>query len=664
MNLGNQNILSSVVTTIKLGFIGCLLILSIIPTFSQQDANTIKINSCKVPTYSVGGKDVSNSTVNDGKITISGVENATHYEILESTTPFDFSLASELVEGQTKVEIKGLKNPSLDLVYKIRLYNKTEQCFTDQSVHLSHLNFAEKLDYTQVEVIQGVDNPSPQIGDIITFTTIVQNNGGQSASNLELKQFFSESLELVYFFADIGEFTPIGNVWQIGSLSPGQQPKLVIRARVKEQGLSYLTSYVSKANGYIIFYGGQLPTQDNTHAIAATSCVSVPIEIKKDEVYRVSLDSYANLTWYYKDAAGNFSEINETTNSTIAEINVDSSLSIKQGGEYTYTKQIGECTFNSCCPILVQSCKGPTIIVDSVYCNTTVDSYSMVVHLMNDNWSVVEKVYYALSNLSFPVLTNFLRRLNILPLTSSSGYVTSLGGGYYRIDNVPAFMPNVTLVSTDMGGECRSFKIVNAPDCNGQLMQMPELANTVEYYSPARVMPSLKVENGDRKVKTYWYSDELGINQVSKGNSFRPDDVGKYFVAFYDKKTKNRSALVEAEIKSLVDEIPGEFVNVSVCDCESSSMIPTGTKEAITVAKIYPNPVKDDLNVEYVIPKTAKNADMFVFSIQGKQLGSYALDLSKETKQINVSAWPDGLYILTVAVDGEKKLTHRFVVRH
>lgn len=645
-------------------FIGGLFFLSILPVFSQQDANTIKINSCKVPTYSVGGKNVTNSSTSDGKITISGIENATHYEILENNTPFDFSLASELVEGQSSVEIKGLKNPSLDAAYKIRLYNNSEQCFTDQSVHLSHINFAEKLDYTQIEVIQGVDNPSPEIGDIITFTTIVQNNGGQAATNLELKQFFSESLELVYFFADIGEFTPIGNVWQIGNLKPGNQPKLIIRARVKEQGLSYLTSYISKANSYTIFYGQQLPTQDNSHAIAATSCVSVPIEIKKDEVYRVSLDSYANLTWYYKDAAGNFSAINETTNPTIAEINADSSLSIKQGGEYTYTKQIGECTFNSCCPILVESCKGPAIVVDSVYCNTTVDSYSMVVHLVNDNWSVVEKVYYALSNLSFPVLTNFLRRLNILPLTSSSGYVTSLGGGYYRVDNVPAFMPNVTLVSTDMGGECRSFKIVNAPDCNGTLMQMPELASTVEYYSPARVMPSLKVENGGKKVKTYWYSDELGINQVGKGNSFRPDEVGKYFVAFYDKKTKTRSALVEAEIKSLVDEVPGEFVNISVCDCESSSILPTGTSEAITVAKIYPNPVKDDLNVEYIVPKTARSADMFVFSINGKQLGSYVLDLQKDSEKIDVTAWPDGLYILTVAVDGEKKLTQRFVVRH
>ena len=203
-----------------------------------------------------------------------------------------------------------------------------------------------------------------------------------------------------------------------------------------------------------------MPTQDNSHAIAATNCVSVPVNLKKDDVYRISFQKYKGLTWYYKDAADNFLDINEFTHSAMAEVNADSSLSIKQPGEYTYIKKVGACTFNSCCSVIIEGCKGPPIIVDSVYCNTTVDSYSMVVHVENDNWSIVEKVYYALSNLSFPVLTIFLRRLNVLPLTASSGYVTSLGGGYYRIDNVPAFMPNVTLVSTDISGACRNVKIV------------------------------------------------------------------------------------------------------------------------------------------------------------------------------------------------------------
>jgi hypothetical protein len=622
-------------------------------------------DNCKVPIYAVGGTNVSSSKTNDGKILIHWIKDATHYEIIgKQETPFDFNEAIPLEPGQREVEIRGLINPNKDVVYKIRLYNGSESCYTDQSVHLSHINFAEKLEYTQIEVIQGVDNPSPKIGDIVTFTTIVQNKGSKIGTNIELKQFYTPSLELIYYFSDIGAFTPVGNVWQIGDLPVGKTPKLIVRARVTEEGLSYLTSYLSKANGHNIIYGQPLPTQDNSHAIAATNCVSVPINLKKDDVYRISLQKYKGLTWYYKDAAGNFSDINEFTNPAIAEVNADSSLSIKQPGEYTYIKKVGACTFNSCCSVIIEGCKGPPIIVDSVYCNTTVDSYSMVVHLENDNWSIVEKVYYALSNLSFPVLTNFLRRLNVLPLTASSGYVTSLGGGYYRIDNVPAFMPNVTLVSTDISGACRNVKIVNAPNCQTQAIAQPLLASTLEYFSPSGSMPALRVRNAQKGYKTVWYADELGITEISKGNMYQPDGIGKYYVAFVDKRTKSRSLLVEAEIKDNINNLPGEFINVSLCECNNTTMLPEGSIEDFTLAKIYPNPVDNLLSVEYLIQDNGKTADMFVFNISGQQMGTYVLDIKGNNMNVNVSRWPDGLYLMTLVVDGEKKLTNRFVIRH
>ncbi|MFT5884712.1 MAG: putative repeat protein (TIGR01451 family) [Arcticibacterium sp.] len=620
---------------------------------------------CSIPTYRVGGKNVSSQRRSDGKIIINGIQDATHYEIInDASIPFDFKEASELEPGQNVVEIAGLGNPTQDVAYKIRLYNGSDFCYTDQSVHLAHINYAEDLDYTELEVVQGVDNPEPQIGDIVTFTTIIQNNGSRPATNVELKQFYTSSMELVYFFADVGEFSPIGNVWVVGDLPAGRQPKLVVRARITAQGLSYLTSYLAKANDHKLIYGQPLPTQDNSIAIAATNCVSVPIEIKKDEVYKVTLQNYAGLTWYYKDAAGNFSSINEFTNPNIAEVLKDSSLSIKQSGEYTYTKTVGKCTFNSCCSVVIQGCKGPTIIVDSVYCNTNVDSYSMVVHLQNDNWSIVEKVYYALSNLSFPVLTNFLRRLNILPLTSSAGYVTSLGGGYYRIENVPAFMPNVTLVSTDMSGECRNVKIVNAPNCQQAIVAQPLLASALQYYTPSSSMPALKVAKPPKRHKTVWYADELGNQEISKGNTFVPDDIGTYYVAYVNKRTKARSALVEGEIRNLVNTLPGGFIDVSLCNCNNPQMIPHGRDETYTVATIYPNPVDQLLNIEYSVPRKSQSADMFVFNIVGNQMGSYILEVNKANKSINVSRWPDGLYLMTMVVDGEKKLTNRFIIRH
>ncbi len=657
--------LSKRVTFLQGMLIFAVLLLSSIGSlaFSIVPPDTLS-EVCRVPIYRVTGKDVSGQNAKDGRISISGIQNATHYEIIQNgTTNYDFKEASPLDSGQVVVNIKGLGNPAANVVYKVRLYNESETCYTDQSVHLSHINYAEKLDYTELKVIQGVDNPTPQVGDIVTFTTVVENGGGQKAENVEISQFYSDSFEIIYFYADAGTYSPLTNTWVIGTMTAGKSPKLVIRARVTRNGLSYLTSYISRAGKHYMLYGQPIPTQDSSHPVAATSCVTVPIDIKKDEVYKVTLQNYKGLTWYYKDAAGNFSVINEFTNPAIAEINADSSLSIKQSGEFTYTKVVDKCTYNACCPIIIQGCKGPPIIIDSVYCNTNVDSYNIKLHLQNDNWSLVEKVFYALSNLNYPVLTNFLRRLNVLPLTSSAGFVTSLGNGYYIVENVPAFMPNVTLVSTDLRGECRNVKIVNAPNCEQGILQTPQLASALEYFSPGTAMPNLKVKNPQKGTKTYWYADELGTKRIGKGNSFRPEKEGKYYVAFVDKKDDRQSLIVEAEVKNIVSESKGQFVNVSLCNCDNPSMLPGNMDEVITVARIFPNPVSGNLHVEYQMPSKTQKADIFVFSINGQLISSYALTDTDGSLDANAKAWPDGLYLMTMVVDGEKKLTQRFVVR-
>jgi hypothetical protein len=45
-------------------------------------------------------------------------------------------------------------------------------------------------------------------------------------------------------------------------------------------------------------------------------------------------------------------------------------------------------------------------------------------------------------------------------------------------------------------------------------------------------------------------------------------------------------------------------------------------------------------------------------------MGAFALDLKLKDISINVSKWPDGLYLMALLVDDEKKLTNRFVIRY
>ena len=177
-------------------------------------------------------------------------------------------------------------------------------------------------------------------------------------------------------------------------------------------------------------------------------------------------------------------------------------------------------------------------------------------------------------------------------------------------------------------------------------------------------MPALRVRDAQKGYKTVWYADELGMTEISKGNMYQPDGIGKYYVAFVDKRTKSRSLLVEVEIKDNINNLPGEFINVSLCECNNTTMLPEGSIEDFTLAKIYPNPVDNLLSVAYLIQDNGKTADMFVFKFSGQQMGTYVLDIKGNNMNVNVSRWPDGLYLMTLVVDGEKKLTNRFVICH
>ena len=623
-----------------------------------------KAQKCEKPIYKITWQNVTQPNLSDGFIRISEMSNLSHYEVvIGENALFDFEQATIYDPSEAFIELKGLSNPTGTEVYWIRMYNGRD-CFRTEKIELSQLFFAKDRENTAVELIQGVDNPSPGVGDIVTFTTLIQSKGTTKVENLEVTQYLTGSLEVIFFFADRGNYNQTAKVWNIGELKGGESLKLVVRARVKTQGLSYATSFISSINQFDLLYGQSIPTQDSDYKTMATSCVSVPISIQANQSYRIVLPDYEGITWYYKDPAGNYSKIDEFTNPNIAEINPDSSLNIKQGGEFTFTKKVDACTFSSCCPVLVESCAGPPIIIDSIYCNSNVDSYDILVTLNRDNFSVIEKVYWALANIGYPVLTNYLNRINSLPLSSSSGIVTSLGNGRYKVSNVPAFMPNVTLVSTDMSGQCRTVKVVNAPDCSQAMVLEPVLAEATTYFLPGEGLTQLKIENKERGLRAEWYSDELGTQLIGKGRTYIVTEPGTYYVAYVNKRTGARSIIKEALVKDLAKEQPGMFVDVAVCDCKNPSMIPTGKLDNVAVAKAFPNPANDILNIQFRLPSETQKAELLLFNINGRKMAAFDLDVKGSLQQVNVKSWVDGTYVYNILTDGQKKLSQKILVRH
>jgi uncharacterized repeat protein (TIGR01451 family) len=650
-----------------IAFLG-LMFLGFNETFAnkiiEESTDTSKV-SCRFPTYSVRNNDVSAPNKSDGKLLITNIYNATHYELIEgNNTAYDFKKAIALTSQQKEIEIKNISNPTGYKIYRVRLYNKNATCFNDQVITFEHLNFATNRDFAKLELLQGIDNSTPRLDELVTFTTVIQNKGTRAASNVEVRLISSQSLEIISFYAEKGLYTSNGNIWKIGELEGGRSIKLVIRAKVRAQGLSYVSSYISEEGEEKFSYSESQASGNQSAKRSGTSCVSVPISIKNNEVYNVVLKQYKGIKWYFKDASGNFSEINERTNSTLAVINPDSSLTVKQGGEFSFSKKVGDCNISSCCPIIVESCAGPTIIVDSVYCNSTVDSYSMLVHLENDKFNIIEKVFFAMSNLNFPVLTNYLTRINVLPLTSSSGYVTSLGNSRYKVENIPAFMPNVTLVSSDLTGKCRNVRIANAPNCTSRPVGMVDLADNIIFMKENESMPAFRVISKNKGLDILWFEDELGQKPIHKGKKFRPEKVGVYYVALRDKKADATGILKKIEMRELKAEIPGKFVGEKVCDCDNPLMVPQGDLGELSSAKAYPNPVSDVLTVDYRIPQTTTKAEIYFININGRIIMSQELVKNLHQIKVETNKWADGTYFYSLIVDGIRTLSKKIIVSH
>jgi Domain of unknown function DUF11/Secretion system C-terminal sorting domain len=620
---------------------------------------------CKYPTYAAGGTDVTSPSSSDGRLFISNIYGATHYEIIEGTnTPFDFGQSIALPPQQKEIEIKNIANPATTKVYRIRFYNGNETCYNEQTVKFEHINFAINRDYATLELMQAVDNSTPRLDEIVTFTTIVQNKGTKTSDEVEVRLIQSQTLETVNFYSEQGLYNSVGNIWKIGPLAGGKSVKLVVRLKVKTTGLSYFSSYISQ-EGESLYDFQEAQTSGVTGGKrSGTSCVTVPIAINSEEVYNIVLKQYKGIKWYYKDASGNFSEINDKTNPALATINPDSSLTVKQGGEFSFSKKVGDCNISSCCPIIVESCSGPPIVVDSVYCNSSVDSYNILVHLENDKYSLIEKVFFAMSNLNFPVLTNYLNRINALPLTSSSGFVTSLGNSHYRIENVPAFMPNVTLVSSDLTGKCRNVRIVNAPNCTSKTLGMPVLDETTQFLTEDNFAPAFLVVTKEPGTEIVWFEDELGQKPLHVGKRFKAKTAGTYFVAYRDKKTAAVGPTVKAYLKELVAEKKGTFGGAEICDCDNPLMVPQGDLGNLSTAKAYPNPVSDVLTVEYRVPQTATKAEMNFVNVNGKLMKYFQLEKALHMIKVETNRWADGTYFYSLIVDGIRTTSQKIIVSH
>src|SRR5262249_52144259 len=91
--------------------------------------------------------------------------------------------------------------------------------------------FTVDTSVADIAVAKTVSNPTPNVGDNVTFTVTATNNGPGPATGVQLTDLLPSGLQLVNALTSQGAYTGGTGVWTVGSLANGASATLTIIAR-------------------------------------------------------------------------------------------------------------------------------------------------------------------------------------------------------------------------------------------------------------------------------------------------------------------------------------------------------------------------------------------------------------------------------------------------
>jgi uncharacterized repeat protein (TIGR01451 family) len=95
---------------------------------------------------------------------------------------------------------------------------------------------------TDLAVTKTVNNATPRVGDLVTFTLAVDNFGPSNATGARLTERLPAGLELVEARPTQGAYNSTTGVWTIGNLSARLRATLALDARVRQPGVLSMAS--------------------------------------------------------------------------------------------------------------------------------------------------------------------------------------------------------------------------------------------------------------------------------------------------------------------------------------------------------------------------------------------------------------------------------------
>jgi len=103
-----------------------------------------------------------------------------------------------------------------------------------------------------LSVTGSIDNLAPVVGDVVTLTFTVSNDGAATATGVELAAVIPPGVTTIISGTTQGIYAPTTGTWIVGSLAPGQTETLTIELRVDMAGIKRVPLQVVAADQFDI----------------------------------------------------------------------------------------------------------------------------------------------------------------------------------------------------------------------------------------------------------------------------------------------------------------------------------------------------------------------------------------------------------------------------
>jgi uncharacterized repeat protein (TIGR01451 family) len=212
-----------------------------------------------------------------------------------------------------------------------------------------------------LSLTKSVNQKKAAIGDVISYTITVKNEGTNPATAVTVKDLMPAGVLYQTYATAFGTYNNATGMWTIGTIPVGQTVTLLISVKAQYQGTFFNRAEIFTCNETDVDSkpGNTFTTNTSTSNPLleddnATTCFYVPVEIcdGSGDQYDISVPTgYTQIQWYKDDIA-----IAGATAAT---------YTVSAPGKYTFTTFEGTCPTGGCCPaefISINCCK-PAICV-------------------------------------------------------------------------------------------------------------------------------------------------------------------------------------------------------------------------------------------------------------------------------------------------------------